>query len=172
MRGRKPKPTALHNLHGTGNSTRLKLRKTEPVANGELFEPPDWLTDAQKDSWRYVIAHAPAGVLRMIDRGTLVVWVEAECRHRMAMQQQAILDSGRTLPLLTKGKGGEPIVSLYLGIIQKAALVMIKAASELGFSPASRPRLANGGGVAEPADQNDPWAVLKSLEHDKSTTNH
>src|SRR5947209_4708028 len=75
---RKPKPTALHSLHGTLNSTRHKHRETEPDALGLLKEPPDFLTESQKEGWRYAIAHAPLGILRMIDRTALVMWVEAE----------------------------------------------------------------------------------------------
>ena len=68
-RGRRPKPTALHSLHGTLNSTRHKHRETEPEALGLLEEPPDFLTESQKEGWRYAIAHAPLGIVRMIDRG-------------------------------------------------------------------------------------------------------
>jgi hypothetical protein len=57
---------------------------------------------------------------------------------------QAQLDQGTKLPLLTKTKDGTAVPSPYLGIMTRAAAIMIKAASELGFSPASRPRLATG----------------------------
>ena len=167
MRGRKPKPTSLHKLQGTINVTRHAARTREPVAEGDLYAPPDWLTESQQANWRHVIEHAPAGILRRIDQGILAVWVEAEDRHRMALIQQARLDVGNAMPLLTKGKDGLPRPSPYIGIITKAALIMLKAASELGFSPAARPRLAGAGFVPPPA-ADDPWARLKLLQGGKS----
>jgi phage terminase small subunit len=43
---------------------------------------------------------------------------------------------------------------------------MIKAASELGFSPAARPRLAAG--AQEPAEEHSPWSQLKVIHGGKS----
>ena len=161
MRGRKPKPTALHALQGTTNVTRHRERRTEPKAEGELQdEPPDWMTDSQKEAWRYAVANAPKGVLKAIDRAVLAVWVEAEDRHRIAAIGQRKLDEGNKLPLLLKGKDGQPAASPYLGIMTKAALVLMKAASELGFSPAARPRLTGG----EAPQEDSPWAMLQVID--------
>jgi P27 family predicted phage terminase small subunit len=88
----------------------------------------------------------------------LTLWVEAEDRHRTAAMMQAQLDHGTKLPLLTKTKDGTAVPSPYLGIMTRAASVMIKAASELGFSPASRPRLATG--QTEDTREDPPWAFL------------
>jgi P27 family predicted phage terminase small subunit len=164
MRGRKPTPTALHQLRGTFNATRHgKGRAGEPRAEGELpSAAPDWLTPDQQQGWTYAVQHAPAGVLRAIDAGLLAVWVEAECRHRAATIAQARLDQGSALPLLTKTRDGTPVQSPYLGIINRAALVMIKAASELGFSPAARPRLGGAGGAPE-GDGESPWAEFQVI---------
>jgi P27 family predicted phage terminase small subunit len=163
MRGRKPTPTSLHKLRGTFNATRHgKDRAGEPRAQGTLApDPPDWMTDEQKAAWEYAVRHAPAGVLKPIDRGVLAVWTEAECRHKAASIAQAKLDVGSALPLLTRTKDGAPIQSPYLGILNRTALVMIKAASELGFSPASRPRL--GTGAAAQADDAGPWAAFRVI---------
>lgn len=144
MRGRKPKPTHLHAVENTLNVTRHAERAHEPVAEGQLFEPPDWLTDGQQLGWTYAIANAPAGVLKRIDRAVLAIWVVAESLHREACVMQARLDAGTRLPLLMKTKGGQPMQSPYLAVINRQALIMLKAASELGFSPAARPRLARG----------------------------
>ena len=58
----------------------------------------------------------------------LAIWVEAEERHRTAATMQARLDQGTKLPLLTKTKDGTAIASPYLGIMNRAAAIMIKAA--------------------------------------------
>jgi P27 family predicted phage terminase small subunit len=163
MKGRKPKVTALHELHGTVNVTKHARRKLEPEAVGELFEAPEWLTESQQAGWRYAVANAPRGVLRRIDRGMLAVWVEAEDRHRVAITMQAQLDRGSTMPLLTKNRDGTVGISPYLSIATRAAAVLMKCASELGFSPASRPRLAGATGGprdidARPAHLDDEYA--------------
>ncbi len=169
MRGRKPKPTALHKLHGTLNTTRhANGRSGEPVAEGDLLpEPPGWMSEGQQAGWRFAVEHAPKGILKAVDRGMLAVWVEAEERHRTAAAMQARLDQGAKLPLLTKTKDGTAVASPYLGIMNRAAAIMIKAASELGFSPAARPRLA-ASAAQEPSDEHSPWARLKVIHGGKA----
>lgn len=166
-RGRKPKPTDLHRIHGTLNATRHKHREMEPDAPGALDEPPEHLTESQKEGWRYAVAHAPLGILRKIDRGILFLWVEAEDRHRQAAMMQAKIDANTQLPLLTKAKDGTPIPSPYIRIMNQAADVMLRAASELGFTPASRPRLAAKTAQGVPAAPESPWAKLRVLQGGK-----
>jgi P27 family predicted phage terminase small subunit len=169
MRGRKPVPTDLHKLRGTLNTTRHgKGRAGEPEAVGELLPvPPDWMSEGQKAGWRYAVEHAPKGILKPADRGMLAIWVEAEERHRTAAVMQAQLDQGTKLPLLTKTKDGTAVASPYLGIMNRAAALMLKAGSELGFSPAARPRLASQ--ATQPvADAQSPWAQLKVIHGGKA----
>jgi P27 family predicted phage terminase small subunit len=170
MRGRKPIPTDLHKLRGTLNTTRHgKGRSGEPEAAGDLPpEPPGWMSEGQQAGWRHAVEHAPKGILKAIDRGMLAVWIEAEDRHRTAAAMQARLDLGAKLPLLTKTKDGTAIASPYLGIMNRAAAIMIKAASELGFSPAARPRLAASAAQGDPADEHSPWSRLKVIHGGKA----
>lgn len=160
--GRPAKPTALHKLHGTYNATKHgRDRAAEPVPEGDLSPAaPDWFGPGQKASWDYAMRHAPRGLLKQIDRAMLALWCEAEDRWRIAVAQQAKLDSGSPMPLLTKGAHG-PVASPYLRIIRHAAEQMMVSARELGFSPAARPRLA-AGGAADPARKESPWAFLAS----------
>jgi P27 family predicted phage terminase small subunit len=146
-RGRKPKPTALK-LVG-GNAGKRALNKREPKPTGNLTEPPEWLTEQQSEGWRYAIANAPYGLLKLIDRSALVAWVVAEDLHRQAAEK---LNGGA---MLIKTPNGMPVQSPYLSIINKQAAIMIKAASEMGFSPASRSRVEIGVGEQEddPADR-------------------
>ncbi len=161
MRGRKPKPTVLHALQNTTNVTRHRARTREPKLDGALkATPPAWMTESQRAGWRHALKHAPRGLLKPIDRGVLAVWVEAEDRHRTAAVQQARLDANSEHPLLMKTSEGLTYVSPYLNILTKAALLMIKAASELGFSPASRPRIS----VPDQPSEDSPWSVLKVID--------
>jgi phage terminase small subunit len=169
MRGRRPKPTSLHHLQGTYNPTdHGRAREGEPVAEGELGrEPPAWFTPSQKAGWRYAIDHMPKGVAKAIDRGMLTIWVEAEDRHVIAMQDQARLDAqpGKLRLLIPTPAGLVP--SPYNAILADTAKTMFRAAQELGFSPAARPRIH-----ATPApaagDADNPWAALRLVHGGKN----
>jgi P27 family predicted phage terminase small subunit len=166
MRGRKPVPTELHGIRGTKRTTRhVRDRAGEPIATGSLDAPPEWLTERQKEGWHYAIEHAPQGLLKPIDRAVLAIWVEAEDRHRTAAIKQAELDRGAQLPLLLKTKEGTIVVSPYIRVMTVAAALMLKAGSEMGFSPAARPRLAAG--AQDPADDHSPWTQLKVIHGGK-----
>lgn len=134
MRGRKPKPTWLKVV--AGNPGKRELNDAEPVPVGELTDPPEWMTDSQKDGWRYAIASAPPGLLKRLDRSVLVMFVVAEDLHKEAAQKVAEYGAVIKAP-----HSGIPMQSPYLAIMNKQAAIMVKAASEMGFSPSSRSRV-------------------------------
>jgi phage terminase small subunit len=156
----RPKPTALHRLHGTGNATRMKARRNEPIPpEGNLRTPPDHLSDSQKADWVFAVDNAPSGVIFACDRGLLEVYIVARDQHRLANQFQSRLDVENEAKLLIQtpitrnGKGaqtggGNLVASPYLRILVKAGTLMLRAAAELGFTPAARPRL--GADVFDP----------------------
>lgn len=134
MKGRKRQPSMLIALHGKPGGRTPPKGEPKPV--GDLKDAPAWMSEAQKLNWDYAIEHSPPGMLKKIDRGALAVWVVAESLHRAACEQQA------TVGLIVKAPvTGAPIQSPYLPIINRQGLIMLKAASELGFSPVSRPRI-------------------------------
>ena len=137
MRGRKPKPTALHELHGNPSELPKAALAARRAVDGKQWpgelEPPADLTEPQCDIWVDAVASAPPGILRRIDAGALRVWVIASDLHRQARQELA---SGG---LLVDGKQ-----SVYLLILNRQAAIILRAAEQLGFTPVSRPRLANG----------------------------
>jgi P27 family predicted phage terminase small subunit len=135
MRGRKPRPTALKEL--AGNPGKRALNALEPKPSGELEAPPEWFSAEQRAGWRYALEHAPAGLLKKIDRGVLAIWVVAEDLHR-----NAVLQLQRSGGMLVKApKTEQPMQSPYLPIVNRQAQIMLKAAEQLGFSPAARPRI-------------------------------
>ena len=162
-------PTALAKLRGTKNATQLRKARFEPQPEIDLSsEPPPTMSDDQQASYRYAVAHAPRGLLKAIDRGALEVWCVAEARHRTASMAQQRIDHGKEWPLLQPGKDGRPTISPYVTIMERAALIMLRAASELGFSPAARPRIQLLPGAAPPPviegeAELDPWDALGRL---------
>ena len=142
MRGRKPVPTVLRKLHG--NPRKTAFPKGEPMPVGDLSLPPTWLTEEQKETWRYAISNAPPGLLKRIDASALTAWVIAVDLHRQAAQAQAtvgLLMRVRTKATIGRDDHGVPLASPYISIISQQAKIMLKAASELGFTPVSRPRI-------------------------------
>jgi len=145
MRGRKPVPTTLRELHG--NPRKVALRKFEPRPDGDLSEPPDWLSEGQRASWTYALTNSPAGLLKRIDRGALLAWVVAEDLHQQAATAQSkvgLLVRIKTEATAGKDDPGVPVASPYINVINQQAKIKLKAASELGFTPVSRPGIQAG----------------------------
>lgn len=169
-KGGKSVPTALKRLRGTLEQSRAN--KYEPQPELDLTsEPPHWMTDEQQASYRYVMTHAPRGLLKAIDKGVLEAWCTAEARHRTAAMAQARIDVGKQWPMLQPGKDGRAIVSPYVSIQERSELIMLRCADALGFTPASRPRIALIPGAAPPPVidgevELDPWEALGRLHRD------
>lgn len=134
MRGRKPKPTWLRVV--AGNPGRRPLNDAEPIPVGDLVEPPEWLTDGQKEIWRGAIAAAPLGLLKILDGSVLVAWVIASSLHRDAAEKVAQYGAVIKAP-----HSGIPMQSPYMAILNKQHSNMCRAAAELGFTPSSRSRV-------------------------------
>jgi phage terminase small subunit len=151
MRGRKPVPSTLRKLHG--NPRKVAMPKFEPKPDGDLSDAPDWLNEAQRTCWRYALRTAPPGMLKRIDLGVLVVWAVAENLHCQAAAAQAkvgLLVRIKTRATINQDDPGVPVASPYINIINQQAKIMLKAASELGFTPVSRPRVYGGPSVPGP----------------------
>lgn len=145
MRGRKPKPTHLKILEGKSNY----VPEREPIPDGDLDAPPDWLSDEQKQAWKYAIENAPQGLLKLLDKSILTTWVVAEDLHRRAVTHV------NTFGLVTKSPvKKEMMQNPFLSIANRQAQIMMKAAAELGFTPSSRSRVT----IAEKSDEQNPFA--------------
>ena len=152
MRGRKPVPTHLRMIRG--NPGKRAVNSNEPMPTGDLLDPPEWMSESQKTGWNYAIENAPRGLLKKLDRSVLVAWVVAEDLH---LNAAAMVEK---YGLLTKAPNtGLPIQSPYLPIVNKQAQIMLKAAEQLGFSPASRSRVQVIDSV--PDEEYDVWARLE-----------
>ena len=147
MAGRKPLPTAVKKLKGTLQKCRTNPR--EPVPEGDLVEPPEYMSEGAKSAWRYALDCAPPHLLRRLDMSVLEVWACAADLYRKA--QTGLNKTGM---LIKMPNTGVPMPSPYLAIANKQAQIMMRAAAEMGFTPASRSR------VTMPEDEGadyDPW---------------
>lgn len=152
MRGRKPKPTWLKVV--AGNPGKRPLNVDEPMPAGNLVDPPEWMTEAQKAGWQYAIANAPPGLLKRLDLSVLSVWVVAQDLHRDAAEKVAKYGAVIKAP-----NTGVPIQSPYVAVLNKQAALMMKAAAEMGFTPSSRSRVR----TEKQAGSGNPFEGLKEL---------
>lgn len=116
------------------------------------------MTESQKDAWRYAIDNAPKGLLRLLDRDLLTAWVTAQDEHRIAeielQKSGPVVKQGGSERTTTNPDGSTVktvrsdslIPSPWTKVRDHAFQRMVKATSELGFSPTSRSRIALAGG--------------------------
>jgi P27 family predicted phage terminase small subunit len=131
--GRKPVPGVLRRLHG--NPRQHKMPANEPEGVGDIWAPPAYMDDAQREQWDHVVAHAPPGLLTGTDRDILAAFVNAVVEYNRAVVQV------RSMGQVVKTKDGNAIQNPFLGIMNRQALLIAKFGSEMGFSPASRASL-------------------------------
>jgi P27 family predicted phage terminase small subunit len=147
MRGRKPLPTHLKLFEG--NAGKRAINRNEPKPAGDLFEAPGGLPAAALPFWTQAIAAAPKGLLKNLDLRVLAIWSIAAWLHSEAAKQVA------TSATVIQTKSGEIMQHPSLSILNKQAMIMLKAAAEMGFTPSSRTRVKTDGGEGErnPFDQ-------------------
>lgn len=150
MRGRKPTPTALKII--AGNPGKRPLNAHEPQPRADLADAPSWLTERQKATWTEVVEMSPPGLLKDIDASVFAVWVVAFDLYQEASERLA-----RSGMLVKAPNTGVPMQSPYLAIVNRQAQIMMKAASEMGFTPASRSRVIV---KQKTAKDNDPWNAI------------
>ena len=145
MRGRKPLPTALHQLHGDPSflgREQLKSRAAlDPPA--DALDPPADFNEQQSAIWRDAVASAPPGVLRHIDTSVLRAWAIAHDTHiraTAAVTSEELLISPSPDPAYPGPRVPNPAIS----VLNRQAAILTRCAVELGFSPTSRPRLSAG----------------------------
>ena len=130
-----PRPTPTHLRLIQGNRQKRPLNKSEPKPRGDLCDPPESLSDAAKVVWHKIITDAPRGLLKRLDSILLVMYCNAAVIYDDAVLRVAKYGS------MTKSPNGVPIQNPYLAVVNKQALIMIKLAQEMGFTPSARSRV-------------------------------
>lgn len=136
MRGRRPKPTRLKVL--TGNPGRRPLNEDEPQPEVVIPECPPELGPVAKREWDRLAAELVAlKLLTNLDRAALAAYCGAYALWAEATEQ--IQKYGT----MVKSPTGYPIQSPYVSIANRQAEIMMRVASEFGFTPASRGRISD-----------------------------
>jgi P27 family predicted phage terminase small subunit len=135
MRGRRPKPTRLKVL--SGNPGKRPLNSDEPKPERAIPVCPAELGPVARREWdRLGKELASLGLLTNLDRAALAAYCGAYALWAEATE--AIQKYGT----MVKSPSGYPIQSPYVSIANRQAEIMMRIASEFGFTPASRSRIS------------------------------
>lgn len=157
MRGRKPKPTRLKLL--TGNPGKHPLNPNEPHPDCATPECPPELGPVAREEWNRLVGELAAlRMLTNLDRAALAAYCGAYALWAEATA--AIQDYGA----MVKSPSGYPMQSPYIAIANRQAEIMMRIASEFGFTPASRSRIS----TPSPAREPDLFSNLRNDERDSA----
>jgi P27 family predicted phage terminase small subunit len=135
MRGRRPKPTRLKLL--TGNPGKRQLNANEPKPEVAIPECPVELGPLARGKWDRLVGElAVLRILTNLDRAALAAYCGAYALWAEATE--AIQKYGA----MVKSPSGYPVQSPYVSIANRQAEIMMRIASEFGFTPASRSRIS------------------------------
>jgi len=153
MSGPKPIPTQLKVLRGNPGHQVLNLREPKPAKPSKVPGPPSFLMDYAAEEWREVSTELHRlGLLTVVDGKVLAAYCQAYGRWRKA--EEALAQMAKTDPLtgamVVRTHNGNHVQNPIVITAQKAAKDMVRFASEFGFSPAARSRIALGADNQEP----------------------
>jgi P27 family predicted phage terminase small subunit len=121
----------------TGNPGKRPLNASEPRPEPAVPDcPPELGPVAQKEWQRLVAELAPLRLLTHLDRSALAAYCGAY--GMWAEATEAIQKFGTMI----KSPTGYPVQSPYVSIANRQAEIMMRIASEFGFTPASRGRIS------------------------------
>lgn len=138
--GRKALPTEVKRLKGTLRPCRTN--PFEPKPTDDIGEPPEYMSARAKEFWRETLKNMPKGVVKKCDSAVF----ESFC-NALAMREklQTMVDK---YGAVESGK-----VSGALNALMKVEALLAKTGSELGLTPSSRQKVAQGYG--DPTNPDD-----------------
>src|SRR5580698_4303152 len=135
MRGRRPKPTRMKLL--TGNPGKRPMNMHEPKPDPVVPDCPAELGPVARREWDRLAGElGKLKLLTTLDRAALAAYCGAYALWAEATE--AIQKYGT----MVKSPSGYPIQSPYVSIANRQAEIMMRIASEFGFTPASRSRIS------------------------------
>lgn len=138
--GRKPKPTRLKELAGNPGGRKLNDREPDFPADSRLMAAPEWFDPLARAEWeRIAPAIMAAGIFTNADRAALEGYCKAYSRWRQA---EEIIE--RSASMMVKTPNGHLQQMPHVSIAQRYLKIMVAIATEFGFTPAARSRIAVG----------------------------
>ena len=140
---RYPVPTQLKLLRGNPGHRPIKA-EPQPTPIDELPESPPFLLGYAIEEWRRVVPELQRmRIATVVDIQVLAAYCQAYGRWRLAEEtiaRMAVGDNDWNGMLLKTG--GVPARNPLLRVASEASREMVRYASELGFTPIARVRLA------------------------------
>ena len=133
MPERKTKPKGLKEIACSQHNLPPENKETQPIF---ILECPSELGSLARQEWDRIVGELTSlGVLSIFDRGPLAAYCNAYALWIDAAE--AVQKFGAMI----KSPNGYPIQSPYLATVNRQAEIMLRIASEFGFTPASRSRI-------------------------------
>ena len=157
MQKRKTKPEGLKEITSSLYKRTPGTKETKPV---RILECPPELGPLARQEWDRIVGELTSlGVLSSFDRGPLAAYCNAYALWIEATE--AVQKYGAMI----KSPNGYPTQSPYLATVNRQAEIMMRIASEFGFTPASRSRIFSYSQknsmlleiVGKPYDENSGW---------------
>ncbi|MFZ1793851.1 MAG: phage terminase small subunit P27 family [Anaerolineae bacterium] len=149
-RGRKPAPTATKKLEG--NPGKRKLNADEPRFDRASTAPPEHLSGVAKSKYEELVLQLSANnVITVVDVGALEAYCEAYATWLESKKEAA------KRPVILNSRN-DSVMNPQMRIANMAVQQMIKLASELGITPASRSRIK----LPQPDGENEILEFLKN----------
>jgi P27 family predicted phage terminase small subunit len=121
----------------TGNPGKRPLNNTEPRPEAAVPSCPDELGETARREWNRLVGElASFKLLTNFDRAALAAYCGAYALWAEATE--AIQKFG----VMIKSPTGYPVQSPYVSVANRQAEIMMRIASEFGFTPASRSRIS------------------------------
>jgi P27 family predicted phage terminase small subunit len=121
----------------TGNPGKRPLNEHEPRPEPQVPPCPSELSPAAQREWHRLVTELGAlKLLTNLDRAALAAYCGAYALWAEA--QEAIQKYGT----MVKSPSGFPMQSPYIAVANRQAEIMMRIASEFGFTPAKRSRIS------------------------------
>ena len=128
--------TKLKGLKEITSSQHKRAPGTKEAKPVRILECPPELGPIARQEWDRIVGELTSlGVLSSFDRGPLAAYCTA-----YALWIEAT-DAVQKYGAMIKSPNGYPIQSPYLATVNRQAEIMMRIASEFGFTPASRSRI-------------------------------
>lgn len=149
-RGPKSTPTALMLMQGGKAAAKRDPDEPDPLP----IEPamPKFLHAYAQEEWREIVPQLRLmGVIGLADKAVVAAYCQAFGQWRLALEKLALMvqDGDATAGMLIKTSNGNVIQNPMLSVANKAREAMVRAAAELGLTPAARAQISTGGGVGD-----------------------
>lgn len=148
MRGRKPIPTAIKEMKGTIEKSRILANEMTVTINNDIPKAPEELNEEAVKIWNEVCRELKNnGLLAVVDLGL----VQAYCAE-LSQYKEALRQIDKTGPLVIS-PSGYPMVSPWQTIRRQSLKAAMDLGQLFGVTPSARTRIGSNTKPTSKLDQ-------------------